>query len=149
MKQNLIVLTLLLAWIVATPRKAHASCWGYIDRTVSCVGGCIAESDTCFFGCISGTCNNQGGSGLCCKTIYYTAVIYPDGDPEECSFCSEARPVAGHKEVATTTHTRVQFWGGGTPGLIQLGGELASLRIERQVFVPNRCSHSYDPSLAR
>lgn len=91
MKHTLLLSITFLALVIAVPHKAHASCWGYIDRTVSCAGGCIAESDSCFFGCISGTCVSRGGSGLCCNTIYYTAVIYPDGDPEECSFCSEAR----------------------------------------------------------
>lgn len=145
MKRTLLFLVILLAMVASITSKAHATCSGFITRTEACVGGCIVETDSCFFGCIAGTCVNQGGSGLCCKTIYYSAEIYGDGGFfDECSWCSEARRTRP-KMSMNPSHKPVQFWGGGTADMAQMG-ELGSVRPEKQVLAANRCSHTYNDS---
>jgi hypothetical protein len=72
------------------PAQAQGSCWGYLQigpfQCQSLDGQCSSEYYTtrCNLGCLSGECYNQGGSGECCGQLYYSAIIYPDGDPHGC-----------------------------------------------------------------
>lgn len=148
MRYILAASSLWVAFFILTPNM-NASCVGYIDRHVICAGGCSVDTTSCFFGCVSGTCINQGGSGLCCKTVYYSAAIYPDGHPVDCGGCGLLRThSAGSVSLAPSSHfhTKVAFWSGGPSGLIELR-EGSSFRIERQALVPNRCAHRYIAAL--
>lgn len=125
------------------PSQAHASCNDYWDvATVTCTsGGCQSEHEliACTFGCISGQCVHQGGSGLCCNKIYYVPVIYPDGG--DCTGeCGALR--AYPPSPSSTTHHSAQLRGGYTPGLIMLSNTL-SIKPPTLVFIPDRCSHTF------
>lgn len=87
-------------------------------------------------GCASGQCDSNGGSGLCCNTQYYSAVIYPDGqgdcDGEDCGFARIH--ISGRFPVARDRNRKLyaaQIMRMTTPRYLGL------------VFIPNRCTHAY------
>ena len=120
-----------------------AICWDYGTRYAHCGPGCEAQETTsCGFGCISGECVSNGGSGECCGELYYSAVIYPDG--EKCGECGEIRT---HKSLQSSENVirlggSPSPWWGAPRGLIKLS-ENVSYRPPRQAFVLNQCAHAY------
>ena len=141
-KRSRLILLVLLLSVVSLPRIAHAGCEDYWDvGSAMCTGagGCQGEHEIirCTFGCISGTCVNQGGSGVCCGKIYYNATIYPDGGD-----CRERCP--GIRSFPTSAAKPSHQHGplGYSPGLVMVTERL-SYKPPTIVFVLDHCSHSF------
>jgi hypothetical protein len=85
MNSRLIWSFLLLSTVFALTSTSTAGCWGYyqLGPFPCSSNGCTGEYYTTVCGpeCTSGSCTNQGGSGECCGQFYYSATIFPDGDP--------------------------------------------------------------------
>ena len=122
---------------------AARTCWSYMDDgEFECggAGGCEGYYFRvyCILGCVSGTCNPDGGSGECCGQIFYYAVGYEWGGLDchglNCgeSPARRARRQEGRRKVNTATLN-------GKSGL----GPLAD-QVPRILFVPNRCTHEYE-----
>ena len=92
-------------------------------------------------GCVSGECDGNGGSGECCGKMYYSAVIYPDGD--FCEWCGNARH-HGSRLAKNEVHVDAfpAIWWDTSRGLVKLSKDV-SYRPAKQAFVLNKCSHSY------
>jgi hypothetical protein len=87
------------------------------------------EYSTCFLGCTSGDCNNDGGSGECCGNHYYSAVIYPDGGECHGGDCGFIRVRVAKERIRRSVETdlnRGAFYR--APGLR---------------YVPDRFAHTY------
>jgi hypothetical protein len=126
-----------------------AICFDYGTRDVVCGPGCdIIQTTTCGFGCISGECYSQGGSGQCCGKMYYSAVIYPDGGK-----CSECIGVRSHKS-GLSAENEIQvgefpaIWWDSSRGLVKLSKNI-SYHPPRQTFVLNKCLHIYGVLIER
>lgn len=118
-------------------------CWQYGTRYAVCGPGCgPLETTSCGWGCISGECYSDGGSGTCCGKMYYSAVIYPDGGT-----CGECGNIRSHRFKHSAQH---QLLGGDSPaiwwatsrGLVWLTNNI-SFHPARQAFVLNKCAHAY------
>jgi hypothetical protein len=147
MKSKLALLGL-LGFLVQTPSITKAqgvSCWGYVDNFGTCSdnAGCQGEYDRteCVLGCVHGVCNNNGGSGECCGTIYYTAVLVSDGDSTSCqgSLCGDS-PV---RRAALREKRRGRFKDIAQPKLTPEDFFLA-YRPPRILFLPSNCSQKYE-----
>jgi len=141
-KETLIFVTYLSFLTICNHAKADI-CWDYGMRYAHCGPGCEAEQTTsCGFGCISGDCVSDGGSGECCGEMYYSAVIYPDGG--RCANCPQIRArkstVSAENEVHVGSSRAI--WWDTSRGLIKLSKNV-SYRPPRQAFVLNKCSHAY------
>src|ERR1700730_7767346 len=83
MKITLTTILLTISVVMFMPARSSAGWWAYFNHVGTCsgAGGCRSqfEYSSCFLGCVSGECNNDGGSGECCGNHYFSAVIYPDG----------------------------------------------------------------------
>jgi hypothetical protein len=140
------VLVMLL--VVCFSHPAHASgCWdiNYLSD-VNCTGpnGCTGSYplEYCTFGCVSGTCEDRGGSGLCCGRLYYTPVIYPDGgrcDPG--GGCGTGRAHASRPTATSSPHAQ-QLLQGRSPGVIKVSDNFG-YREPTFAYVYDRCRHEY------
>jgi hypothetical protein len=135
MRTTLTTILLAISVVMFMPARSSAeSCWSYINHSFTCsgTGGCEGQEEfsTCAFGCISGTCTNNGGYGLCCGNHYNSAVI--SGNGAKCGACGETR-----------THMAKGF--GRVPkskNAVELSRG-APFRLPGLRFVPDRCAHSY------
>jgi len=62
---------------------AHAGCYKYYalaDQQCNGADGCEGSYpvEICYFGCTSGTCEEDVNSGLCCGHQYFLPQIYPE-----------------------------------------------------------------------
>jgi len=144
-------LLIMLALLVSSEPAAAGEgecpggCWTYDDfGQIQCFG-CDEYRELIFCmggGCVCGTCEEEGGSGLCCGKIYYTPTIYPE--PGDCGEC-------GNSPSHARTHANRQSSGGRysaelrqgySPGLIMLTPTV-SYRAPLFAYVYNRCSHTF------
>jgi len=146
-----VILTLFVVLLVVfSARSAKAGvCWGYDTfDSEDCTGahGCFGSRAPtyCSFGCISGTCNNQGNSTECCGTSHYIAQITPDGDSCDAEECTGGSGV--FRTHASVSHVNSEHSAerrqGYSPGLIMLSANM-SYKPARLIYVFNRCSHSF------
>jgi hypothetical protein len=146
---RLVLSFFILLVMVFAAGSAKAQCWGYSQFTPErCSSpGCMGSYTPtyCRFGCVSGTCENQGGSGQCCGHLYYTAVIYPDGQDSchdlGCGENGQFRRVHG-KTSRVDSQYSAELRQGYTPGLIMLSARL-SYKPPRLVYAFSRCNHSF------
>ena len=126
---------------------SHANCVGYSQEfEFTCVGGGGCQGTYyrvyCTFGCASGTCVNQGGSGECCGKIYYVATIYPDGGWDCNANCGDAPVRRSHvshpKKSAKALSAALDVI-----GPVRLTAEL-SYSIPRTAIVPDRCRRTFE-----
>lgn len=135
----LLICLLCLFWI---PKSAHAQCVGTMEVTFPCNNGSCSSQYTktfCSYGCQSGTCVGDGGSGLCCDIPYYSATIYPG---EGCFNCGEARRVHISRSSAPTDRHVAELRRGAVLSWIELSSAL-SYRPPSLIFVPDRCRRTY------
>lgn len=141
-------------WIVAVffaalafCQSASAGCVGYttpITLFCSGSGGCTGEyiRVRCTFGCVEGTCVNQGSSGECCGKIYYNAVIYPSGG--SCPQCGDLPAAASsrsrHAFPAPSKHPTQ------ASNTVTVRSR-ATRRVPRITFVPDTCAHAYSAAV--
>ena len=80
--------------------------------------------------------------------MYYSAVIYPDGN--RCEICPDLRSHGLQSTHKLERHEGAfaQLWWDGTRGLIELTESL-SYHPPRQAFVLNKCSHTYGVLIER
>ena len=134
--KSIIRLLAVLFWTFGALQVARADCVDYLDLgPVPCHhNGCSSdyESLTCTWGCTSGICYPQGGSGLCCGVRYYTAAIYPDGGDCHGSNCQPSK----FRHHAAAKIDLLQGEHRGT--LLPLPQQ-----FPRLLLVPDRCAHIY------
>jgi hypothetical protein len=133
------LLTCLL--LLCAARAAVASCVGYREVNQLCLAKNCSDEFTqtlCSWGCVSGLCVNQGGSGLCCGVIYYNAQIQPDGTHVNCGSCGEARV---HVSRSSSKASNAEIWRGAVLG-VRLN-QSSSYRMPHLLIVPDRCAHGY------
>jgi len=133
-----------LLFLTFVPKIASASCVGYTVFDEQCIGnGCNGEytKTYCSFGCVHGTCESNGGSGLCCGHIYYNAQIQPDGSGGDCGECGNTRYHASALSEREKRHS-AELWRAAALGRVDLGGG-QSYRMPRLILVPDRCVHRY------
>lgn len=154
MRWNIVICTLFFSALLmlAAPR-ANAQvegpgCYLTLDNWKICTGsgGCRDDYDNsqCFLGCTHGFCTNQGGSGLCCGHLYYSAEIYPDGDNDLCKgdICGFIRVhFAGAKERDNSL-VRPRFQRAELTAPVHYW-------IQRLIYVPDRCAHTYGLAMSR
>ena len=134
--------------MVFAARSANAGvCWGYSELDPEeCVGHECMDSWTptyCSFGCVSGTCDNQGNSTECCGTSHYVAQIYPDGDSCKDQGCGESGLFRFHtKTPLVNSQHSAELRQGYSPGLVMLSANV-SYKPARLIYVYNRCSRSF------
>jgi len=130
--------------VASYAHPAMAGCVGYQEVNAICTGsgGCQDEytRTLCSWGCASGTCVNQGGSGLCCGRIYYNAQIQPDGTRCNNVNCGLARTRTARLATDASKHN-TQLWNGARLGTIQVGDR--AYRVPRMLFIPDRCAARY------
>jgi hypothetical protein len=131
MKIALTTVALAFVLMIFAPARSEALCWSYFPHTSPCTGtgGCSSHYSwsSCFDGCVSGTCNNSGGSGECCGHLYYTAVIYQDDGDCHGGACGEVR-VHVSKNV---------------PKRPALESQGVYYRLPGLRYIPDRCAHTY------
>jgi len=126
---------------------ARARCVDYWDiGSVPCSGpgGCQSEWEdvTCWFGCISGTCNDDGNSTECCGVRHDYAQVYGDGGNCD-NECGDS-PVRVHATASNTNPLhRAELLQGYSPGLIMLDAH-TSYKPTQLIYVLNRCNHTYE-----
>jgi len=135
-----ILLFVAAVFLFAPPAKA--GCWDYVDlgdQACSGDGGCQGTFPVvfCTFGCVSGTCNNEGNGGFCCGQQFSYAQIFPDGQGSchgnECGGgIGRRQPRLRHKKADALARLKVD------PDAV-----LLTYRPPRMVFVPNSCDHVY------
>ena len=133
--------------VLVVTRPAHAGCYSYEPgNDVPCFGsnGCndFYQEVFCVFGCVSGTCDSRGGSGLCCGKIYYTPVIYPDGgrcDPG--GGCGTGRPHTMQQSALHSPHAQ-ELLQHRSPGVVKLTDSI-SYREPAFAFVIDHCKREY------
>ena len=146
--QAAFIVTCLSFLIICNYAQANI-CWDYGTRYAFCGPGCQAEQTTsCGFGCISGECNSHGGSGECCGRIYYSAVIYPDGD--RCANCGTARSHKSRLSAENEVHVLgfPAIWWDSSRGLVKLSKNVR-YHPPKQAFVLNKCLHTYGVLIER
>jgi len=136
------VTVLLVGVALLTPSRSSALCWSYRNVIGHCngAGGCQGQYQysVCMVGCISGECNNNGGSGLCCGSVlYHSAVIYPDGND-----CSGGN--CGYLPVRSASRHSQRKVGSDPPSeefaVLHRGSFYRSPGLR---FMPDRCRHAY------
>lgn len=136
-----IMLLACFAFSFCIPKSAQTQCVGTNEITLPCTGQNCSSSYTttiCWYGCQSGTCVSQGGSGECCGHTYYSAEIYP-GEP--CNDCSNARVHPSKLSGVHSSHV-AELRRGELLNQIELTSTLA-YRPPSLIFVPDRCRHTY------
>jgi hypothetical protein len=134
-------------------RTAKADCVDYYswpDQKCSGAGGCEGTYPVmnCTFGCVSGDCENNVNSGLCCGHQYFLPQIYPDGGACTGGHCDGGgggllRRVQDHLRTAPSPHA-AELLHGYSPGLIMLSAH-QSIKPSTIVYVVDRCKHNYAP----
>ncbi len=129
------------------PVLSDASCVGYSQEfEFTCVGagGCQGTYYRvyCTFGCVSGTCYNQGSSGECCGKIYYVATIFPDGTDRCNDNCMNA-PIRASRLSPPRQTANIQKRPADVLGPVLLTAEL-SYSIPRTAIVPDRCRRTFE-----
>jgi hypothetical protein len=121
--------------------KIQAECWGYYDVCETCVGkNCKSEYcfSICVDGCTPGTCDNEGGGGVCCGKPYDSAVISEDPDGGPCDGTGRCYFTPPGSRAALDGKSLLQ----------PTGAREAALplypRMPRVLFYPNRCTHMYE-----
>lgn len=113
-----------------------AGCWATVDNWQPCSGpnGCrgLKDESFCFQGCTYGFCYNNGGSGECCGTIYYSAEIYPGDGECRGDICGEVRV---HDAPQTSGASRLPALDWATHPRIR--------PVSRLLLIPDRCRHGY------
>ena len=115
----------------------------YEDQEGHCIrGSCQGDFDfpECTIGYVSGLCDFDGGSGECCGHIYYSAVIYPDGDNDHRQQGGQLRLHQAPASAANKTVHSSEAWRGQMLGRMVLATNV-SYREPRMVFVPDRCAY--------
>lgn len=141
--RKLWVLTVVLG-VLACCKSANAGCYDYsVFGPIQCTGtgGCTGEfyRVRCTWGCISGSCNNQGNSGECCGKIYYSAQIYPD---QASCHCGELPTVARRLEPSSRSEDAFPA-SRKTRASVIVASRLMTPRLPRFTFVPDTCAHAY------
>lgn len=134
MLKRILSLAGVLACMFGVSQRANAGCWDYEvvgEQKCTGSGGCegVYLQQVCTFGCVSGECFNNGGSGECCGHIYYSPVIYGDGgdcSDEGCNLVARRSP-----EGAALA-----------PAPISKAPPLAE-HFPRLLLIPDRCAHTY------
>lgn len=150
----ILILILVFPLLLINPRRAIAGddcdrfCsdvwdWGSVPCTGKNCSGQY-EDESCASGCVCGTCQRQGGSGLCCDTKYSVPVIDPGSG--SCSGI-ECGDIAKHARTHAARQTiRSPFSAAlrrdNSPGLIMLTAT-ASCRPAVFGYAYNRCKHTY------
>lgn len=144
MKKIMLLLTC-FAFSFCVHELGQAQCTGTTEVTRQCSGQNCQSSYTttiCWWGCLSGQCYAQAGSGLCCGTVYYSASIYPTGigcDPQHCGFTRVHPPKSS---ALHSPHDVAELRRGELLNQIKLTSTLA-YRPPSLIFLPDRCRHSY------
>lgn len=151
MSKSLLIFSVLLVSIVSSPHAATAQdlCWAIDSFEHPCTGsgGCNDSYlySYCIDGCARGICENHGGSGLCCGHLYYSAVIYVEGE-QNCGgqICGDA-PVRGSDLRPSSEHNALQALARDRlPGSDwKKHPHFAWYRPSRLVLVPDSCAHTY------
>jgi hypothetical protein len=143
LKVRILAPLLTVLFMACLVKIARAECVGYMNLNQICIAkncsGGYTQS-TCTFGCTSGECEPQGGSGVCCGKTYYNAQIQPDGG-HGCGDCGDARTHAALPSGKEKQQS-VELWIGAALRRAEIGGG-RSYRMPRLVFVADRCAQRY------
>ena len=154
--QRVLMVVMILGVLTLAPHlaRAQASCWGYLDVQSHCSGsgGCSSPYfySLCTTGCVHGLCVGHGSSGQCCGHVYYSAVIYSDGDDcpgDECGLLRAHAPSSAKSSKRLNPQPVRQA----TAENLGLASEppILGLPASRLLFVPDRCTHTYHIVLQR
>jgi hypothetical protein len=142
------IATFIFTAVLLMSVNVFAGCvdYGTMMRTCSDAHGCQSEYEKtyCTFGCISGTCTAQGGSGLCCGKLYYNASIAGDGG--NCNDQCSGFPSDHGYLVRTPVTDSISDSEG--DGLIVMAADVRQ-RMPAFSFVPDHCSHTFGIAIER
>lgn len=132
LKVNLVLLSLFVVTGVARAQ----SCVSYGSESRTCIStGCndVVVLSTCMIGCVSGSCNPNGNSTVCCGIRTDYAQIFTDGGTCQGKECGLARILRAEKQAKK----------------IGSVAEAKSYTLPlplppRRLFVANRCTHEFD-----